>query len=132
MDLNNTLLALQMLNGVRLYEVRILGTTQYLSYKSREELTPNTPVLVQTKHTFVAGMVHKEVTDFDYSIVAEWKWIVAKLETNPEETQMLFEKADVAAKQKIAQAQALAEAKKILEATGLTLEDMKLLGSTTN
>ena len=127
MDLNNTILALQILAGVKLYSVRIAGNANVYGYKSREELAPETPVLVQTGKTFVAGIVVEEIKDFDYAIVAEWKWILQTLSENPETKQAEFTTLDLEAKKKLAQARALNEAKKILKVSGLSLTDLGLL-----
>lgn len=129
MDMNNTLLALQMLNGVKLYKVRIAGTSGNIySYKSREEYLPGQHVLIQTKQTFVAGVIHSEIEDFDYTEAHDWKWILGGI-FDAEKLTAELTQLDVQAKKKIGQAQALHEAKKILEATGLTIDDLaKLTG----
>ena len=127
-DLNNTLLALQILAGVKLYTVRIAGSTHVYSYKSREELAVDTPVIVQTNKTFVVGIVVEEVKDFDYALVTEWRWVLQSLPENPETKQNEFATLDLEAKKKLAQARALNEAKKILEVSGLSLSDLGLLG----
>jgi len=128
-DLNNTLLALQILNGVKMYAVRIAGTNTTYTYKSNRSFLPGTAVLVQTKNTFVAGIVDHLVEDFDYSMSAEWKWVLFEIE-NPEQLAENFAELDRSAKRKLMQAQAVKAAKDLLAAQGLTMTDLKaLLGS---
>jgi hypothetical protein len=124
-DLNNTLLALQLLNGVKLYSVRIAGPqgNATYSYKAVETYMPGDAVLVQTKNVFVAGIVQQEVIDFDYSIAAEWKWILFPIR-NPEDLAETFAEHDRAAKRKLVQAQAMQAAKNMLEASGLSMTDL--------
>lgn len=126
MDLNNKLLALQMLNGVKLYEVRVLGTGNLFRYKSRTAYHEGDVVVVQLKSYYSIGRVVKEVTDFDFAVIAEWKWILGQC-FDPEAMQKEFDELDITAKQKIAQAQAMHEAKKLLEMSGLTLADLSIL-----
>jgi hypothetical protein len=126
-DLNNTLLALQVLNGVRMYSVRIAGGAHNrYTYKAHREYEIGSAVLVQTKSTFVAGIVEALIEDFDYDQAHEWKWVLFNID-NPEAVAKEYDEMDRSSKRKLMQAQAVQSAKNLLEASGLSMADMKAM-----
>lgn len=129
-DLSATMLALQVMSGVKFYVCEVCrrdnGPTQQLVFKANQEYLKDEVALAQMKHTFAAVRIIKEETTIDYDELADCNWLMFKID-DPVEIDKQMQKADLEAKHKLMQAKAINAAKQLLEASGLTLEDMKAL-----
>ena len=126
-DLSSTILALQIMNGLRIYECSVIGIDRSMFlFKSNVEHDVGTPVLLQMKQTYVAGYVIGEVTGYDYDSLGDANWIISQI-PDPAPIIDSIKDMDVKAKQKLQQAKAIQAAKQLLEASGLAEADLKAL-----
>jgi len=128
MDLNNTILALQLMNGVKLYSVKMSSTSHSVfTYKSATELVKGQSVVVSGKNDILlVGEVVAEVTNPDYEGMHKWQWIYT---TVPDISALRekFDNIDEVAKQKLAKARAIKAAQEMLDSAGITKDDFSIM-----
>lgn len=138
-SINSTLLALQIMNGAKVYDVRFIsittGKAQQKSYyyKSLEELQPGQAVVVPTfeGESFAVGIVESEAQDLDIDGLAfPLRWVCFTI-PNPMQARTNSEAHDKQALAKLAQGRAKKAAKDYLEAAGLNASDFAAIGFST-
>lgn len=135
MNIDSTLLALQIMNGAKVYDVRFVSastgktTRKSYYYKSMDVLEAGTYVVVPTfeGESFAVGVVESEAQDLDIEALPfPLRWIIFNID-NPSKERARFEEFDKKAKAKLAQGRAKKAAKDYLEASGLKAKDFILL-----
>lgn len=126
-----TILAFQIMNGVRVYRVtgyRIDNKAgNPLLIKSREELQPADSIIMSSATgLFVIARVIEEVTDFSYEEAVNFDWCLGKC-LNPQIELAEIKRAETEAANRLAQSRAKKAAIEILESSGLSFDEMKLL-----
>lgn len=124
MNLSSTVLALQMMNGVKLYSCTFDLETKRYSFKSNEKLEQGDYVLVDTINgPKIAQVVEEDITcRFDQAI--EWRWVIQKLE-NVAVKVARYRQMDDEAKKKIAMAESFGKAKAVADTLGVSVADFK-------
>lgn len=128
-DLNQAILALQVMNGLKIYEARVVGPDSegpYFNFRSTQPYEPDDFAIGTAKNLFPVVRILREITDFDYAEAAEYAWLVGPV-PNPVPEITRLQNISLNAKKKLAQARALVDANLFLEAVGLIAEDMQLL-----
>ena len=97
-----------------------------LLVKSNIPLEPADSAIIETSNIYCAARVIEEVTDYDYDSISDLGWALLKID-NPALISARLAETARAAERKIAQAKALHAAKELLEASGLSLDDLKSL-----
>ena len=129
-DLNQTILALQVMNGLKFYEVSLYHpantSTKRFAVKADFAAEPGDSLIIASATFFAAARVHSIVEDFSYDEAVNWPWALSKIE-NPAALYAAKLEIGRAAERKLAQAKALQAAKTLLEQSGMKLEDLQLL-----
>lgn len=114
-NLNNTVLAMQLLSGVRLYSVKYSkDSAKQYTYKATEAYEPGTPVIAQDSGGLKIVTIVEEILDFDFSYSADWNWIITAAPSLAFRIEEL-ESMDKKARAKIGRARALKAAQDILD-----------------
>lgn len=128
-NLSSTVSALQTLAGLRVYIARLLDPNSSsgrgeITVKTFLDLAPETCILVAHRNLFIAAEVVNRTEDYEIEEVEDFLWVVQKLDENPVagNAEMAAKLAEVK-KKKIAQAQAMAAAKELLAASGVSADE---------
>lgn len=124
MQIHNTVLALQMMNEVKVYKVQFyskgrLSPSRY-HYKAAEELNEGDWVLVPTNNgaDFGVARVVEEADDVDFDADFEVKWINARID-DPVALYKEHNGRDITARKKLASSQAMKAAEDHLKHLGV-------------
>jgi hypothetical protein len=125
MQIHNTVLAIQMMNGLKVYAVAFDGSKTY-SYKTFDTFEVHDIVLVPVERSgttaFAIARVVCEVELVDFDSDIQLKYINQRLE-NPYDLNSALNAQDQSAKSKIAAAQVQKAAQEYLTAAGLKASD---------
>jgi len=125
MNINGTLLALQMMNGAKVYEVSYVdrGSNKYYSYKSEIDLVKGDIVVVPCGSSVALAEVIGEADDVNFDAPYGLKWVVGRvgglwntIEENADR--------DKRAKAKLVKSKAQTAAKEYLASAGLDAADL--------
>lgn len=123
------ILALQMLGGIKLYKVNVQFDKEHrhYSFKSAKTYQKGDKVLVNvgSDHAYRIGeVVDEALLDAAMTNVEKWRWIIGSAEEHDASRQH-FENLDKQLLAKMQQARTIKLAKEMLQASGLTIEDLK-------
>jgi hypothetical protein len=125
MQLHNTILALQVMNGAKVYAVRLMNSDGSYSqktydYKGRAVFSPGDHVIVPTHggRKFAFGKIESDVEDIDYDSEHRLLWINGQID-DPFEVFARNDKRDGIARRKLAATRAQQAAEEHLRALGV-------------
>ncbi len=130
-DLSTTMTALQLLVGLKFYEVEVLSGVKppaLLRTKSMADYSPGELVVMQHRNLFPVVKIIRLCEMIDIEEEMDCSWLLGPaLQFNPLQEIETMKQGEVKLKAKIAQAKALTAAKEILNAAGLSLSDISAL-----
>lgn len=125
MNINGTLLALQMMNGAKVYEVSYVdrGSSKYYSYKSEADLVKGDMVIVPCGSSVALAEVVGEADDVNFDAPYGLKWIVGRVDGLWNTIEENADR-DKRAKAKLVKSKAQTAAKEYLASAGLDAADL--------
>jgi len=125
MNINGTLLALQMMNGAKVYEVTYVdrGSSKNYSYKSEVDLVKGDMVIVPCGSSVALAEVVGEADDVNFDAPYGLKWIVGRVDGLWNTIEENADR-DKRARAKLVKSKAQTAAKEYLASAGLDAADL--------
>jgi len=125
MNINGTLLALQMMNGTKVYDVTYVdrGSNKNYSYKSDMDLVKDDMVIVPCGSSVALAKVVGETEDINFDAPYGLKWIVGRVDNLWNTIEQNADR-DKRAKAKLVKSKAQTAAKEYLASAGLDAADL--------